>query len=208
MNDNPALDSRILEGYPGHSNAKRRIAFTLSILEQATPEQRRVAMKKNNIKRNPLKRYGNMLRKTGSLMDGTRSGRPTKYPEAILELGVNMLVEHEDECITGTQLLEMLQDSGCVPPGSSCENFLAHLKKHVEKNGHRLITDSTRTTFFLRREDTQVRMQYCTSMIPLLTQRQLEMTIFTDETDYDEYPHPQGRNPMHSYMSACSCKCE
>lgn len=133
-----------------------------------------------------------LMLETGGLADRPRSGRPTEYPDDLMEIAVEALVEREEEYLNERQFRAIMIREGILKGNSDLANFIQHLKDFVCRQGHRLITCSTGTQFFLRKSDVQERLSYCESHVSFFTEKQLEMTVFIDETDYEESPHPKG----------------
>ena len=186
-----------LPEFEGTASAKKRALFTLSLLKQATPEQRRVAMTESGLSE---KAYGRILKEwelSGSIQDRPRPGRPVKYTEEIMQIAVVELIHTQPERLTGTELHAQLIEDKVLWEASDVDRFMLHLKEHVTKLGYTLLTNHSKTLFFLNKQDRIERLQHCRDYEHNLTGDQLDMCVFTDEVTLEECPHPKGVCVLH-----------
>lgn len=167
--------------------------MVLAVFKGASFKQ---AVKEAGGSRNTVARIIEVLEKQGNLHDAPRSGRPTVYTVEIMEAAVDVLLEHSERYLTTPMLVGLLKDKGLLEGRTDLHTFLQHLKAHVRSNGHRLITNSTKTTFFLAKQDISLRLSYARMMLEKVTPERLGMAIFTDETQLAEAAHPKGRRPI------------
>lgn len=178
---------------PGTTSSVQRVAFLVHVVEHAKKTQIKGAMHHAGLRdgRAPQSLVRLMV-ETGGLADRPRSGRPTDYPDELMELAADVLIESEQDFMNERELHAKLVNEGILLQHSDVQNFMRHLKGYVEGLGHRLITTATGTELFLRQSDVRERWKYCQDNIDFFTRKQLEMTVFIDETDLEEYPHPKG----------------
>lgn len=140
----------------------------------------------------------------GHAFDSPRSGRPAVYTADMMEAAYDVLVNNEGSLLTGKQLQQKLVQEGLLHPNSDSGAFMSHLRQYIESQGHRLITNSTQTTFFLARSDVSARQAFVNTMMEELRSTSLESIIWADETILEECPHPKGTSCRHAVCPANS----
>ena len=104
---------------------------------------------------------------------------------------------NDEGCLNGKQLQQKLVKEGALHPTSDVDVFLRHLHKHVTGQGHRLITNSVKTTFLITLSDVAARVTYAHAMLnQLKASKALDSLIFVDEVIVEESAHPKGRMMM------------
>lgn len=134
-----------------------------------------------------------MFAAVGHLGGAERTGRPRKFTPAVLDRALCLLIEDPHALMTGKQLLERVKEEGHVDRSACVSTFLRRLKEHVGSQGHRLITNSTKTIFYITPKDAKEREQFSAAMMKELEQVDLSTLIFIDETQLEESPHPKGK---------------
>jgi hypothetical protein len=83
---------------------------------------------------------------------------------------------------------------GALHPTLDVAVFLKRLREYISRRGHRLITNSVKTTFFISLTDKAERLKYANDILEQLKkERSLESLIFVDEVTYEPSPHPKGK---------------
>jgi hypothetical protein len=134
-----------------------------------------------------------MLETRASISDAPRSGRPPLYTKGLMRRAVQILVENEDELLTGTMLLEIMIRLGLVGQHADVDTFMSHLRTYVRAIGHKFVVNSTSTIFMLTADDVVKRVQFAVGEQEKLEGQSLDMAIFVDETTLEETPHPKGK---------------
>jgi hypothetical protein len=180
-----------VSNFDGNKDELARAKYILAFLQTGS---RTFAKKASGLSAKAHGRIVKMFIQRGNALDCERRGRPELYTEAIMEAAYEMLVANEEDLVTGRQLQRMLCDEGVLQPSSDVDIFMKHLRQYVEGQGHRLITNSTKTTFFLAISDVGARLKYCKQMLEALHSSPLSALIFSDETTLEESPHPKGNS--------------
>ena len=162
----------------------------MAILMTLKPFQARAA---SGLSRMAHQRIINSFIARGHAFDAERSGRPLIYTDAIMERAYELLTTADTGLVTGQDLKELLVHEGLLSPESDRNAFMCHLRKYIQSQGHRLITNSVKTTFFLTLSDITDRLKYARMWEERLkTRAALDSVIFVDEVTLEEYPHPKG----------------
>jgi hypothetical protein len=194
-----------VSNFDGSKDELARAKYILAFLQTGS---RAYAAKASGLSVKAHGRIVKMFAQRGNAFDCKRPGRPVLYTEAIMEAAYEMLISQEEDLLTGKQLQRMLCDEGVLQSSSDVDIFMKHLRQYVESQGHRLITNSTKTTFFLAISDVAARLKYCKEMLEELNSRPLSGLIFSDETALEESPHPKGDSQIRPGMCtqyACIC---
>jgi hypothetical protein len=100
--------------------------------------------------------------------------------------------------VSGQELRGLLIAEGLLAPDADRHAFMEHLRQYIKSQGHRLITNSVKTTFFLTLTDVVDRLKYARMWDERLkSPGALGSIIFVDEVTYEEHPHPKGKTPEH-----------
>lgn len=170
---------------------QRRVAYVVAFFQTCSQA---VARRVSGLGKHAHSRIIAMLVATGGLKGAERTGRPRTFPAVVLEAACCMLVENPFKFMTGKQLLSRLKEEGYVDQGASDRTFVPRLREYVLKQGHKLITNSTKTIFYITVNDAKAREQYARDMLEeLQLEGRLRMMIFVDETQLEESPHPKGK---------------
>jgi hypothetical protein len=154
---------------------------------------RQEARKASGLSRHAHGRILKMLETQRSISDAPRSGRPSLYSKAVMDKAVQILVENEEQLLTGHMLLDIMISLGQLPMTADIDTFMHHLRDHVISIGHKLVVNSTRTIFMLTATDVITRLQFAANMLAELEHGHSRMLIFIDETTLEEAPHPKGK---------------
>jgi len=180
-----------IKSFTGTKSEYKRAVFVLIMLETQCVSK---ASKESGLPKKALGRIINMFREKGHVLDSTRSGRPLSYTTAKMEEAYSILVKNEDGFLNGKQLQQKLVHEGVLHPTSDVAVFLKRLREYISSQGHRLITNSVKTTFFISLTDKAERLKYANDMLEQLKkERSLESLIFVDEVTYEQSPHPKGK---------------
>ena len=201
-------DLPTVESFEGNANELKRAKYILAFLQRGNIGY---ACKASGLSRKAHTRIMEMFVQRGHAFDGQRSGRPVVYSDSEMESAIDLLVGEENGLLSGRQLHNRLVQSGLLHSTSAIRPFLHHLREYVEGQGHRLITNSVKTTFFITRGDMTARVDYAHTMLNMLKkERTLSNLIFVDETTLEAVPHPKGTYLMGfkekvQWEYACSC---
>jgi hypothetical protein len=179
-----------IESFEGNKDEHKRALYILAFLQTG---QASFARKVSGLSRMAHQRIVSMIAARGHAFDVERPGRPVTYHPAILEAACNFLVTHQESFLNGSQLRQKLVQEGILHASSKRDIFMQHLRECVMSRGHRLITNSVKTTFFISRSDSAVRLEYAHAMLEMLRNtKSIDNLIFIDETTLEESPHPKG----------------
>lgn len=180
-----------IKAFEGNSSERRRASHILAFLQTGS---KAFACKTSGLSRMAHQRIIQMFIDRGHAFDSERSGRPMAYTAPIMEAGYATLISNEEGCLNGKQLQQKLVKEGVLHPSSDVDVFLRHLHQYVKGQGHRLITNSVKTTFFITLSDVAARVAYAHAMLDeLKASKALDNIIFVDEVIVEESPHPKGR---------------
>ena len=135
-----------------------------------------------------------MLARQGNLSSGPKSGRPLSYKDNEMEAAYDLQCNQTEVLLMGVSLLKQLIEDVLLHTEASPQRFLEHLKAFIMRKGNKLITNSTRTTFFLAKGDIKLRLSFAGDMLKDLETRKLTSLVFEDEVLLEEGPHPKGEN--------------
>lgn len=133
------------------------------------------------------------LAQNGHLGESARSGRPPLYTEDQLEAAYELLANQKYGKLTCVDLLRQLKADEKMHATAEPKRFLKHLHAFILKKGHRLITNCTKTTFFISDHDAMARVEYAKWWLTQLTTVPLSCLVFVDEITLEESPHPKGK---------------
>jgi len=192
---------RTVEKFDGNAEELQRAKYIVNYLQTG---RRTAACKASGLPSRCHNRIVQMFVDRGHALDGPRSGHPPVYTAAMMEAAYDVLVSNEESLLTGKQLQQKLVQEGRLHPNSDIDAFMGHLRQHIESQGHRLITNSMQTTFFLARSDVDVRQTFSNTMMQELRSTALDSIIWADETILEECPHPKGTACR---RAVCSANC-
>ena len=109
-----------------------------------------------------------------------------------MEAAYNAWVKQKYGKLNGVELLKQLHEEGLVHETAEPKRFLQHLTAHIRSKGQKLITNCTKTTFFLSEADARARVLYSKEWLERLNTMSLENVVFADEVCLEESPHPKG----------------
>jgi hypothetical protein len=201
MGKNTIAKVRTVEAFDGTPEELKRAIYVTNFLQTGS---RAEACKASGLKPRCHSRIVQMYVDRGHAFDSPRSGRPAVYTADMMEAAYDVLVNNEGSLLTGKQLQQKLVQEGLLHPNSDSGAFMSHLRQYIESQGHRLITNSTQTTFFLARSDVSARQAFVNTMMEELRSTSLESIIWADETILEECPHPKGTSCRHAVCPANS----
>lgn len=183
------LHIQTFQGFQGNQAEEARARYILAFLQTGSQAH---AMKMSGLSSKAHNRIVEMWAKRGHAFDAQRPGRPSMYTQPLMEAAYEMLITCDDRYLTGRQLLKKLKQAGVMQPSSDVDTFMKHLRQYINSQGHRLITNSEKTTFFIAISDVTARLKYASMMLAELRSLPLAAFIFSDETTLEESPHPKG----------------
>lgn len=179
-----------IQSFSGNWEERKRAIYVLAFLLTHSEVQARRA---SGLCIKTHKRIIQRFIERGHAFDAERSGRPVVYTVAIMERAYELLTNINTGFVTGQELKGLLISEGLLAPDSDRHAFMVHLRKYIEGQGHRLITNSVKTTFFQTLTDIVERLKYARMWEEQLkTPGALENIIFVDEVTLEEHPHPKG----------------
>lgn len=178
-----------IDNFEGTQQERQRAIWVLVFLQTGSVSK---AGKTSGLKGKAHKRIIQMFKDRGSILEHARSGRPVKYTPTLMETAYDILISNEDKRFTGTQLKRLMIEEGLIDSKSDIGVFMQHLRQYVQSQGHRLITNSTKTTFFLSVGDLTQRLSFAYKLKAQALRQTMDMFIFVDETTLEEGPHPKG----------------
>ena len=178
--------------FAGNSEELKRAKYILAFLQMGSASEARRA---SGLSRNAHDRIVKMFSQRGHAFDKERPGRPHVYTDAIMEAAYEKLTDSESGLLSGRQLKTLLVNEGVISEASSHAPFMKRLRAYIMGQGHRLITNSVKTTFFITLTDVVDRLKYCRKMSALLEDSgALHGITFVDEVTLEESPHPKGND--------------
>jgi len=181
-----------VKAFDGNSEELKRAKYILAYLQMGSTSEARRA---SGLSRNAHDRIVKMFSQRGHAFDKQRPGRPLVYTDAIMEAAYERLTNTDSGPLSGRQLKTLLVNEGVISEASSHAAFMKHLRAYIEGQGHRLITNSVKTTFFITLTDVVDRLKYCRKMSALLKDPgALDGLTFVDEVTLEESPHPKGND--------------
>ena len=181
---------KTIQRFDGNATELKRARYILDFLQTKSESH---AQHVSGLSRHSHQRIIQMFIEKGHFFYGQHPGRPVAYTKDVMESAYDLLVGSEGSSMTGRLLREKLIRAGVLPVTSDIDTFMRRFKQYVEERGHRLITNSVNTTFFISRPDMAERLKFATYMVRELKTRSLNNLIWEDETILEEYPHPKGR---------------
>ena len=195
MPRNHNLKIPAIRSFSGNTEERKRAIYLLTFLISRSEAMAREA---SGLCRKTHQRIITRFIERGHAFDAERSGRPVVYTEAIMERAYELLTNIDTGLVTGQELKGMLINEGLLAPDADRHAFMEHLRKYILSQGHRLITNSVKTTFFLTLTDIVDRLKYARMWEERLkAPGALDSVIFVDEVTLEEHPHPKGVTPMH-----------
>ena len=180
-----------VKSFCGNAEELKRAKYVLNFLQTGSKP---AAEKASGYSRNAHNRIIIGFIERGHAFDKERPGRPTVYADAIMERAYEKLTDIESGLLSGRELQTMLVSEGLLTPASSIKAFMLHLHQYIMSQGHRLITNSVKTTFFITLTDVVDRLKYARMMAERLKDiKALDPLIFVDEVTLEECPHPKGK---------------
>ena len=156
-------------------------------------DSRAYACRMSGLSVNAHGRIIDMLCRNGSLQDSGRTGRPTVYSEASMEVAYDKVAGDTTGKLTGKSLVQLLKHEGLLHLTADVRRFLKHLKAYAKGMGHTLVTNYTKTTFYLSGRDISLRLAHARNMLQLLEPGDLARMVFVDEVIVEEASHAKGQ---------------
>lgn len=175
--------------FQGTARALARAKWLVAYLQT---NDKAYACRVSGLSHHAYERILRMLCRNGHLEDSDRSGRPHVYTEAMMEAAYVKVVNDNTLKLTGTSLVKLLKREGQLHLQADVRWFIRKLTAHIKKKGQKLITNYTRTTFFLTKRDEDLRLTHAHAMLKLLDAGYLNNIVFEDEVTLEESPHPKG----------------
>jgi hypothetical protein len=175
--------------FEGTSQELARSKYQLAFMQTGS---RPYACKASGLSPHAHQRIINMLSERGHTFEHERSGRPQVYTDIQMEAAYEALTQQEEAPLTGVALLKKLIADGEIHTTATAKRFLEHLRAYIQSQGQRLITNSSKTTFFISIKDVADRQRYAHTMQAELQSRPLESIVFADEVIVEESAHPKG----------------
>ena len=175
--------------FKGTAGTLKRARYVLAFLQTGNKQ---LALRAAKLSHHAHDMIVRMMAKNGHFADDERSGRPCLYTETEMEAAYNALVKQKYGRLNGVELLRQLKEEGLVHPTAEPQRFLQHLTTHIKAKGHRLITNCSKTTFFISEADAHARVVYSEGWLLRLEKITLERVVFADEVTLEESPHPKG----------------
>jgi hypothetical protein len=166
---------KVVEDFEGNTNELARAKYILAYLQSGRKADAAYASKLS-VKAHA--RIVEMFSLRGHAFDAHRPGRPVKYTDTLMEAAYEKLITWDQDLLTGAQLLRHLIGDRILQPGSDIDTFLSHLRAYIKGQGHRLITNSTKTQFFIAVSDVGQRLKYANTMLVELRETHLEYVIY------------------------------
>jgi hypothetical protein len=176
--------------FKGTAQNLARARYVLAFLQTSN---RVYAATASGLSRHAHERIIKGLAQNGHLGENERSGRPPLYTEDNLEAAYQLLSNQKYGKLTGVDLLRQLKANGKMHATAEPKRFMQHLGAFILKKGHRLITNCTKTTFFISDHDAQARVEYAKWWLAKLDTVPLTCLVFVDEITLEESPHPKGK---------------
>jgi hypothetical protein len=179
-----------VKSFKGNANELKRAKYILAFLQTGSIAY---ACKVSGLSAKAHSRIEEMFIQRGHAFDGQRSGRPVVYSDSQMVAAVDLLTGQEEGLLNGKQAHNHLVEAGSLHRTSAVQPFMLHLRKYVKGQGHQLITNSVKTTFFVDHRDMGERVAYAHTMLDILQKKgALDNLIFVDETTLEAVPHPKG----------------
>ena len=181
------VDSR---SFKGTAQTLARVKYVLAYLQTSNKSQSARAAK---LSYHAHERIIKGLAKNGHLGESERPGRPALYTQEEMEAAYEVLASQQYGKLTGVALMRQLKACGKLHATAEPKRFLEHLSKFILKKGQRLITNCTKTTFFISVQGALERLKYARWWQSELVHRSLRSVVFCDEVVLEESPHPKGK---------------
>jgi hypothetical protein len=179
-----------VKSFEGKTNELKRAKYILAFLQTGSIAY---ASKVSGLSGKAHSRIVEMFSQRGHALDRHRSGRPVVYSDSQMTSAIDLLAAPEEGLLSGNQAHNKLVSAGSLHSSSAVQPFMQHLRKYVKGQGHQLITNSVKTTFFVHHEDKAERVTYARTMLDNLERKgALGGLIFVDETTLEAVPHPKG----------------
>ena len=172
--------------FTGTAGALARAKYVAAYMQT---DSKAYACRMSGLSANAHGRIIDMLCRNGNMQDSERSGRPTVYSEAVMEVAYDKVAGDTTGKMTGKSLVQLLKHEGLLHPTADVRRFLQHLKAYAAGQGNTLVTNYRKTTFFLSQRDISLRLAHAHNMLQLLEQGDLARTVFVDEVIVEQASH-------------------
>ena len=178
------------QNFKGTAQALARTKYVLAYLQTINKEY---SARTSGLSRHAHERIIKGLAQNGHLGDSERSGRPPLYTDDQMEAAWQLLANQKYGKLTGAEILRQLKADKKIHATAEPKRFMEHLHAFILKKGHRLISNCTKTTFFISDSDAKARVKYAKEWQAKLTTLPLKHLVFVDEITLEECPHPKGK---------------
>jgi hypothetical protein len=179
---------------------RERLLFTIRMLEIAGPFVAQVSLEHSH---NYLPRLIEHLKTYGTFAEAEHHRGPTKFTDEVMAAAQQHLLDSADSALTTGDLVRALQQAGWLTAPTDSHNFLVRFKEYVAAQDLTLQVGATSTIFRITEESALERYSKAQALLRLVpTDAALQDFIFTDETTFEESPHPKGR--FHKMLSSAA----
>jgi transposase len=171
-----------------NSRSHKRYRFLCHMLEGDTRQE---AAAKTGLSMKAATEVCQRFVETGSWLDRRMQQPARKWTLDVMQAAMDILKKEVN--LTPSTLFQAMVDKGVLASTDSQRGFINALHKFVKSMGLKMDTQSTKSLHFISQKDKEIRYQYCKDMTKVLEDGHLEQLIFSDETTYEESPHPKGK---------------
>jgi hypothetical protein len=153
-----------------------------------------------------LERAAHRLEKSGSVSFPPRASKPRKYTPRVLDAVTAHLRENKHKIYSLAGLVAELKHLGKLHPGAKTSRFGHAYGQHLAEHGMTLRTRDKRTKFHITPKRAQERLAFAHMMLNTAKRvgaAMWKMLVFTDETTYEEEPHPKAGALAQHRCHAC-----
>ena len=169
---------------------KRRADYIVKRLEGQTEKQAKKALGIKGKKFSQRLQTG--LKRSASLKDAPRPGRPIKYTLNILGQALDWFNHHQWELLSKEELVSKLQKEGILPNDAKVEGFYPAFKDYLVTLGFKLKYATRSLTFALTNAHEAGRLKWCIKHQSIITDATVGSYWFSDEVIIEEGGHPKG----------------
>jgi hypothetical protein len=196
---------------------KDRVIHMILVLEGTPPATAAATLGHSH---NYSTRLAEHLKKYGTLAEAEHHKAPTKFTDEVMAAAQQHLLDSADRAYTTKQLVRELEEAGWLAAPTDAHNFLVRFKQYLADKDLTLQVGATSTIFRITEESAAERYSMSGKLLQLApTDAALQDFIFTDETHFEESPHPKGRCQIRvfslvaghdggSWGSGCGIQCE
>jgi hypothetical protein len=168
-----------------------RVIHTILVLEGTTPADAAATLGHSH---NYNTRLAEHLKKYGTFAEAPHHRAPTKFTDEVMAAAQQQLLDSADSALTTAGLVRALEKAGWLAAPTDSHNFLVRFKEHLAAQDLTLQVGATSTIFRITEESALERYSVAQTLLRLgPTDAALQDFIFTDETTFEESPHPKGR---------------